>query len=91
MAKAKFLELETIPLDHNIRKVSVGKYHCVTSGYDGTYNVYGFDYDGNWKNIVTVNCSHWQTGGLLAAQVDVKVRNILTLSHRGNFMCTSFK
>lgn len=80
-------------LDHNLRgvKVSPGKNHYVTFGHDGSYNLYEFDEDGQWKKIITVACSYWQTGGLRAAQVDVNAQNILTLSHRGNFLCTSFK
>jgi len=88
--KENVSELEIVPLSHYVKNVSVGKYHCVTFSYDGTYTFYVLD-DENWKNIVTVNCSHWQTGGLIAAQVDIKARNILTLSREGNFICTSFK
>lgn len=87
------MDLKTIQLDHNVRdvKVSPGKNHCVSFSCDGTYNLYEFDDDGNWKKVVAVNCSHWQTEGLIAAQVDVKACNILSLSRKGNFMCTSFK
>lgn len=63
----------------------------MTFGHDGSYIVYEFYGDGEWKQIVTVNCSHWQTGGLMSAQISEDARNILTLSHQGNFMCTSFK
>lgn len=91
--KAKLLELETLPLNHSLRGIqaSTWKDHCITFSHDGTYNIYEFNDEGKWKNIVMVNCSHWQTGGLLAAQVDVNARNILTLSRQGNFTCTSFK
>lgn len=93
LIKAKVLELKTIQLDHNVRdvKVSAGKNHCVTFSCDGTYILYEFDDNKKWTKVVAVNCSHWQTEGLIAAQVDVKARNILTLSRQGNFMCTSFK
>lgn len=93
MIKAKILELNNIQLDHNLRSVKVfsGENHYVTYSFDGTYNLYEFDEERQWKKIITVNCSHWQTGGLIAAQVNVNAQNILTLSHQGNFMCTSFK
>lgn len=80
-----------MPLDRTVRNVSVRKRHCVAFSYDGTYDLYEFDDNGNWRNIVTVNCSQWQTGGLLAARVGIDARHVLTLCHQGNFMCTSFK
>lgn len=87
------MELETIPLHHNLRNIQVyaGRNHCITFSNDGTYNLYEYDDDGQWIKIVTVNCSQWETGGLIAAQIDVNASNILTLSHQGDFMCTSFK
>lgn len=87
------LELKNISLDHDLRSAQVSSWenHCITFGHDGTYNLYESDGSGQWKKIVVVNCSHWQTGGLMAAQVDVNACNVLTLSHLGNFMCTSFK
>lgn len=72
-------------------KVFAGRNHCVTFGHDGIYNLYEYNEDGQWIRIVTVNCSHWQTGGLIATQIDVYANNILVLSSEGNFMCTSFK
>lgn len=91
--KAIMLELKNIPLDHDLRSVRVSSWenHFITFGYDGKYNLYESDGDGQWKKVVVVNCSHWQTGGLMAAQADVNACNVLTLSRRGNFMCTSFK
>jgi hypothetical protein len=93
LVKERLLKSETLPLDHNLRSVKtfVGGNYCVTFSCDGTYSLYEFGDGGQWKKIVTVNCSHWQTGGLKAAQVDDNGRNILTLSHQGNFMCTGFK
>lgn len=87
------LELQAIPLDHQLKyvKAYTMENHCVTFSPDGSYNIYEFDDDGQWKKIVMVNCSHWQSGGLIAAQVNGNACNILTLSHQGNFMCTSFK
>lgn len=80
-------------LNHELRNVQVfaGKHHCISFSADGKYNLYEFDDNGHWKTTVTVNCSHWQTGGLVAGMIDTTARNILTLSRRGNFMCTSFK
>lgn len=91
--KEKVLETQTIQLDHQLRsiKTSVSGNHCVTFSPDGSYNIYEFNDGGQWKKMVMVNCSHWKSGGLIAAQADANARNILTLSHQGNFMCTSFK
>lgn len=92
--KAKVLDCETIKLDHNVRdvKVSSGKNnYCVTFSHDGAYCLYEFYDNGKWNKIVTVSASQWQTGGLKGSQLDGNVRNILTLSHQGHFMCTSFK
>lgn len=71
----------------------MNKNHFITFSQDGTYNVYEFNngHESQRKLIVMMKCSHWQTGGLIAAQVDDNARNILTLSNEGNFMCTSFK
>ncbi|XP_016656351.2 cilia- and flagella-associated protein 43 [Acyrthosiphon pisum] len=93
IVKEKMLESQTIPLDHQLKSIKTytNENHCVTFSPDGSYNIYEFDDDGQWKQIIMVNCSHWQSGGLIAAQVDVNAHNILTLSHQGNFMCTSFK
>lgn len=94
LIKAKVLDCETIKLDHNVRdvKVSLGRNnYCVTFGHDGAYSLYEFHDNGKWGKIVTVSASQWQTGGLKEAKFDGNVRNILTLSHQGHFMCTSFK
>lgn len=89
----KVVDTETVRLDHVVKSVRIfaGENHCVSYGYDGIYSVYEYDVDGRWTKIVTVNCSQWQTGGLQAAQVDDRGRNVLTLSGRGNFTCTSLK
>lgn len=91
--QAKVIGLKTVRLDHGVKSVKIFsvKNHCLAFGHDGTYSVYEFDGDGQWKKIVTVNCSQWQTGGLIAAQIDEQASNILTLSYQGNFTCTSFK
>lgn len=93
LVKEKVLNSEILPLDHNLRSVKTfaGENYCVTFSCDGTYNLYKFDDGGQWKKIIMVNCSHWQTGGLKAVQVDDNGCNILTLSLQGNFMCTGFK
>lgn len=93
MIKTKVIKLETIPLDHNLRNIRAYSWrnHCITFGDDGTYNLYEYDDVRRWIKIVTVNCSQWETGGLKAAQIDINASNILTLSHQGDFMCTSFK
>ncbi|XP_060871614.1 cilia- and flagella-associated protein 43 isoform X4 [Metopolophium dirhodum] len=93
IVKEKMLESQTIPLDHQLKSIKTytNENHCVTFSPDGSYNIYEFDDDGQWKQMIMVNCSHWQSGGLIAAQVDVNAHNILTLSHQENFMCTSFK
>ncbi|VVC45646.1 Hypothetical protein CINCED_3A007876 [Cinara cedri] len=92
IVQAKIVELKDIPLDHMLRQVevSVGKNNFVTFSYDGIYNLYEFEDNGEWKKIVSVNCSRWQTGGLKFAQVDFNGYNILTLGYQGNFMCTGF-
>ncbi|VVC42480.1 WD40/YVTN repeat-like-containing domain,WD40-repeat-containing domain [Cinara cedri] len=92
IVQAKILKLKDIPLNHLLRQVevSVGKNHFVTFSYDGTFNLYEFEDNVKWKQIISVNCSRWQTGGLKVVQVDINGRNILTLSVRGNFMCTGF-
>lgn len=91
--KEKVLESQIIQLNHQLRsiKTSRSENHCVTFSPDGSYNIYEFDDDGQWKRMVLVNCSRWQVGGLIATQTDANAQNILTLSHQGNFMCTSFK
>lgn len=87
------MDRKTLQLEHNVRnaKVFSERNYRVTFSHDGTYNLYEFHDDGRREKIVTVNCSHWQTGGLEAARVDAGGRNVLTLSRQGNFMCTSFK
>lgn len=87
------IESQSISLDHQLKSIKTytNENHCVTFSPDGSYNIYEFDDDGQWKQIIMVNCSQWQRGGLIAAQIDVNAHNILTLSHQGNFMCTSFK
>lgn len=85
--------MNVIPLYHNRRNVHIetGKNHCISFSDDGSYIIYEFDNKGMWVKIITVNCSHWQNGGLIAAQIDTNARNVLTLTRRGNFLCTSFK
>ncbi|XP_050530954.1 cilia- and flagella-associated protein 43 isoform X2 [Daktulosphaira vitifoliae] len=88
----KILIEETIPLDHDLRdvNVSVWKKHCITFSYDGTYNLYEFDDDGQWKKIVRASCNHWQTGGIKYAEVNVEAQQILIMCQQGDFMCISF-
>lgn len=87
------MESETILLDHNLRNIQVytKNNYCISFGDDGSYNLYNFDNGGQWIKIITVNCSQWETRGLITARIDVNASNILTLSHHGDFMCTSFK
>lgn len=88
------MDRETVKLDHNVRDVKVysGKdNYCVTFGHDGAFSLYAFNDCGKWNKIVTAAVSQWQTGGLKSVRFDGNARNILTLSHQGNFMCTSFK
>ncbi|XP_060835448.1 cilia- and flagella-associated protein 43 isoform X2 [Rhopalosiphum padi] len=93
IVKENMLNLQTIPLDHQLKciKTYTNGNHSITFSPDGSYNIYEFDDDGQWKKMIMVNCSHWQSGGLIAAQIDDNANNILTLSYQGNFICTSIK
>ncbi|XP_026806697.1 cilia- and flagella-associated protein 43-like [Rhopalosiphum maidis] len=93
IVKENMLNLQTIPLDHQLKciKAYTNGNHSITFSPDGSYNIYEFDDDGQWKKMIMVNCSHWQSGGLIAAQIDDNANNILTLSYQGNFISTSFK
>jgi len=85
-----------VPLGHRLAPDGVMAHvrddHCVTYGGDGAYDVYWFRADdGPRTRAATVNgCGQWQTGGLMAARIDAGARHVLTLSSRGNFVCTSF-
>jgi len=91
-AKEKVLELQTIPLDRQLRSIKtyIWENHCIIFSPNGSYSIYELDDDGQWKIIIIVNCNHWLLG-LKAAEIDENIRNILTLSDQGNFMCTSLK
>lgn len=86
------LELQTIPLDRQLRSIKTYTWenHSIIFSPNGSYSLYELDDDGQWKKIITVNCSHWLLG-LIGAEIDENIRNILTLSDQGNFMCTSLK
>ncbi|XP_025190964.1 cilia- and flagella-associated protein 43-like [Melanaphis sacchari] len=88
----KVIDLQNIPLDRQLRNIKtyVCENHCIIFSPNGTYSLYEFDDDGQWKKIIMVNCSHWFLG-LIAAEFDVNICNILTLSDQGNFVCTSLK
>ncbi|XP_050433883.1 cilia- and flagella-associated protein 43 [Adelges cooleyi] len=90
--KWKILEEEILPLDHDLNDVhlSVWKKHCVTYSWDGTYNLYDFDDNGQWIKIVRASCSDWQTGGLKTVEVDASARNMLVLTKNGDVLCISF-
>lgn len=90
--KEKVLELQTILLDRQLRNIKtyICENHCIIFSPNGLYSLYELDDDEQWKQIIIVNCSHWLLG-LITAKIDVNIRNILTLSNQGNFMCTSLK
>lgn len=92
LVKEKVLELQTILLDHQLKSIKtyICGNHCIMYSPNGSYGLYELDDDGQWKKRALVNCSHWLLG-LKAAEIDVNIRNILTLSDQGNFMCTSLK
>lgn len=91
--KTKVSGLEAILSDHSRGNVKIYTREnlCVSFSDDGSYNLYEFGGYGGRMKIITVNCSHWQTGGIIAAQIDYNARNILILSRAGNFACTTFK
>jgi len=90
--KTKVLELQTIPLDRQLRSIKTYSLenHCIIFSPNGSFSLYELDDDGQWNKITIVNCSHWLLG-LIATEIDENIRNILTLCDQGNFMCTSLK
>jgi len=90
--KEKVLDKQTIPLDRQLRNIKTYIFgdHCIIFSQNGTYSIYELGDDGQWKKMMIVNGSHWLFG-LIAAEIDLNIRNILTLCDHGNFMCTSLK
>lgn len=88
----KVLDLQIIQLDRQLRNIKtyVWENHCVIFSPNGCYSLYKFYDNGQWKKIIMVNCNHCFLG-MIAAEIDINICNILTLSEQGNFVCTSLK